>query len=213
MLSEEDATELLSTMLHVKETYILRDLAPLLVYYGLFRERSGSFDSLFFQQTLKAQLVSGEPGLRESLAWHFWDILRKKELMIHDIVPYLRLFWVGTYDQGLAAMFDLLWEQLLTTAPDLGSELFERMVKNLREFVEQHPEQARELWVTKAAEMMPSFAARPAAMIDIIQQLAEIRRQGVFIFDMADMLTSFRHVHPNHREAVRAASLAVEPIS
>jgi len=208
-LNEVEAEEALLTFLAWDEDYILRNLAVLIVYFALFREKNflsnGSFDNTRFMDVLERQIASGASSMRSSLAWHFWKIIHDKLLPYETIRKSLSLFWKGEYDPGVASMFSSIFEELKELAPEDAIDNFRQMLSALKSEVKVHPERAAVHWVIGTDKIIPVLARDPDMLLSVVKDLQEIWMEGVPVADAKTIFESYRLVSTERKLRINEA--------
>lgn len=206
-LNESEARAVLTTFLASGVHYVLHDLATFIVYFALFRKddfkADGPFDAREFIDLLKNQISFGKPSMRSSLAWHLWKIIHEKYLPYEEVRKYLPLFWGNEYDQNLASMFGLIFEELVSVDPGDACELFSRMLEDLKKFSAKNPDSMREIWITETEKIVPLFAIEPMMLVEVVKNLVDAWNKGVFIGELKPIFESYHLVDVNQRDLVK----------
>ena len=206
-LTESEAKTVLNTFLATQADYILHDVAVLVIYFALFREHDFKEDPPFeardFVELLKQQISLGKPSMRSSLAWHFWNCLKNKHLTPEEVKEYLLMFWEQPYDQNLASMFDLIFDELAELSPPDACEVFEQMIERLKELGESNREALRDVWIHTTGELMGCLAQFPARLVRIVNMLVDVWKNGGAVYNLVEVLESYRHIEAPGKDLVK----------
>lgn len=215
-LNEEEAEEMLNLFLETNHDDVLHDLAALVVYFALFREKDsqyygGTFNSKKFVALLKEQIKNGISSMRDSLAWHLWKILKDKVLSYKEVKEYLPLFLEGKYARDAMSKLALIFEELTIIAPNDAVTLYERALESLGEYLKTKPKDGYQNWINGTEEMLPILAKEPERLIRVIGRLKNIwmMKAQVYIGNIQTIFGSYELVSSEHKKEVKTALKAV----
>lgn len=212
-LSEEQATEMASILLATKDASIYRDLAPLIIYFALFRQHQYSdlepFNPDVFLNLLDEQIRHGLPEMRSSLAWHFWKALSDRAVSITDVRRYLYLFWEGPYERRVASNFGLIFEVLAAASPEDAVILFEGMLERLTQALRTGQGKPLDYWVSGFESVAPLLGCFPEHLIRVSTLLKEAWIAGCIFVGLPTLFESYASVPNCSRARVKAHLQAI----
>ncbi len=215
-LNEEEAEEALNLFLETKNDDVFHDLAALIVYFALFREKDsqyygGRFNPEKFVALLKEQIKNGADSISSSLAWHLWKLLADKVLPYEAIKEYLPIFLEGKYSSGAMSKLALIFEELARIAPDDAVMLYEGALASLEKHLRTKPEEGHQHWVNGTEEMLPILAKEPKRLVAVIERLKNIwmMKTQIYIGTIQTIFGSYELVSNEHKEEVKMALKAM----
>jgi hypothetical protein len=203
----KEAKEIIDLFLGIKHEHIMRNLAPLIIYFALFRYKDwvdeGVFDSSMFIDILKKQIVDGDEYLKGQIAWHLWNVFTEKHLTYENIREYLLLLADGPYDRHVYPMLGLSMEEITTIAPDDAIYLYKNLIAKIKEGLVGKDKADQYYSLDSKEEMLSLLADKPSDLLEIISNLRILWGKGVYVGDPKIILESYKKVMTKEREAIK----------
>ncbi len=87
----------------------------------------------------------------------------------------------------------MIIERSLDIEPAVSIVWFSRMLDKLYEFIKDHADQARDIWLTTPEKLLTAIASKePDRMVEIMYKLVEAWKQGVYIGDPSKLFETFK---------------------
>lgn len=142
-LREEEAREVLETLLRYAPHHAIEDISDLMLFFALFREHwegFGAFDSGYFVELLRNHIINGAEDIRAYLIWLMEELIEKQNIEFSVFQPLIQLFPEGPYsDTGFAHFYRILAGHI-HEAPEPLCQALRKALEREKEFVEANHE-------------------------------------------------------------------------
>lgn len=208
-LTTGEAMEVLEYLKDAEES------GTLYIYFAIFRERhyknadgtdKRGFDATSFKKQLEQAIAVGNNvKLKSEIAWNFWSILKDKPSELQILKPYIELFFRQPYQREIYGRLQMIIKECIHIDPDICIEWFKQFLAKLSEFLNTHPEQASNIWLSHTQEIIEAVAARKQnEIIKIMRDLVRFWMLGVYIGDPSKIFETYKLIEEdNLRYAVR----------
>jgi hypothetical protein len=205
-LSENDAKEMLSIMLNTKKDYVLHDLAPLLLYYALFRKdnflEEGVFNSVPFEEMVMENILNGDENLRSSMAWHLWQVLKDDLMKYSDISKYIEAYFVGEYNQHTYSMLMFGIEEIAKKDPKTAVSIFKKVITKIKDYIETHTE-GYPYYINSSEEIIDILSSEPDELIGLMDELKSLWLKRIYVGDVKTIFEVYKKVAPDRKSEVK----------
>jgi hypothetical protein len=201
-----DAKEMLSIMLNTKKDYVLHDLAPLLLYYALFRKdnflEEGVFNSVPFEEMVMENILNGDENLRSSMAWHLWQVLKDDLMKYSDISKYIEAYFVGEYNQHTYSMLMFGIEEIAKKDPKTAVSIFKKVITKIKDYIETHTE-GYPYYINSSEEIIDILSSEPDELIGLMDELKSLWLKRIYVGDVKTIFEVYKKVAPDRKSEVK----------
>ncbi len=145
-LDEEQAKEVIETLLRSAPLEAANDISQLMIYFALFRKTHfpelGAFDSRQFSQMLRDHISRGTERIRASTIWLMWKLLEENQVDFTELAPYIASLPDGPYNRPAFGHFYRITGKHVARYPDLLACAYKKALQREKEFFEGNPSEA-----------------------------------------------------------------------
>lgn len=181
-LNTKEALEVLNSLKHSRE------VAPLFIYFGIFRKRHYKNKGQFDPKPLKNELVklikntdSTYTNLLDSIAWNFWKLLQENKEEFDELKFFLDIYFDLPYQKSYFHSLERIIEDWVERKPEICVDWFIKSLNNISSYVKKDETIARNVWINP--EKMLKFIAinKPQLLLDIVEKLTFFWKLGMFV--------------------------------
>jgi hypothetical protein len=142
-LNDEEAGEVLCTLLEKAPEEAADDISQLLIYFAIFRKdhfpELGTFDSEQFSKLLSEHISRGPNAIRAHITWLMWKLLEGEEMEFTQAGSYVTAVPDGPYDSSTFHHFYQIIAKHIDQHADLLCPALKKAFQREREFIEANP--------------------------------------------------------------------------
>lgn len=206
-LNEDEARKMLTIMLDTKSEFILHDLAPLLLYYAIFRKdnflEGGAFNSEPFEEMVVENILNGDDNLNSSMAWHLWQVLKDDLMMYSDISKYIEAYFVGEYSQHTYPMLMFGIEEIAKKDPKTAVSIFKNVIAKIKDYIESHTE-GYPYYINSCEEIIDILSSDPDELIDLMDELKILWLKRIYVGDVKTIFEIYKKVALDRKTEVKS---------
>lgn len=213
-LDATTAEYVLKTFLYNKDNelrpdYVLHNVAPLVIYYAVFRKGilDDNFQDSKMKELLRTVIQNATPVLKSTLVWHFWKTIEASSENYPVLQDYIPLFFEGDFDYEPLGQYDFLVEKVMSFDPLEAIKIFQLELQYLSRYLSSRnvsSQQGRPIWFYHVEQVVEQIALhKPEIFTEVLSILTSIYKLGGYIGDLPKIYSAYKKAPLEKQEALK----------
>lgn len=204
-VDDKEAIFILNNLLYQKEKsfypeYVLRDVAPLLIFFAEFaKDHTPTFDNTEIQKLLEEVILSAPVGMKTTVVWHMWKTIEDNVDTYNRFKKYIDLFFKGEFAEESLTQYEFFIEKLMVKYPYDAVNFFLSEVEYIQRGLSKlKPEPGGRMLFFNAQRLVESVAElRSERLYDVLWVIKEIVLRQRYVGNVPEIFSSYKKAPQN----------------